>query len=127
VDLVLTEKRGPVGIITMNQPERLNPLSTYPGGSEDQILQALLDMEREEQIRAVILTGAGRAFCGGADRRSALSATSYTLDQRVERWVSYRGSCRRGPLSRRRCRRPQSVDQSARSRWRGSMVARPTS
>ena len=58
------EKKGAVGVITMNRPEALNALN-------DQVLRDLdgvLDqVERDEEILVVVLTGAGRSFVAGAD------------------------------------------------------------
>lgn len=71
---VLTEVDGPVGIITMNQPERLNPLD--PPTSERDIHDAFMDMHADPDVRVVILTGAGRAFCAGADLRLKKDAES---------------------------------------------------
>ncbi len=58
------EKKGAVGVITMNRPEALNALN-------DQVLRDLdsvLDqVEHDEEILVVVLTGAGRSFVAGAD------------------------------------------------------------
>lgn len=58
------EKKGAVGVITMNRPEALNALN-------DQVLQdldAVLDqVEQDDEILVVVLTGAGRSFVAGAD------------------------------------------------------------
>lgn len=61
------ERDGDVGLILFDQPERLNPLSrAFQEG-----LRALLKQVREDRsIRAVVLTGEGRAFCVGADLSS---------------------------------------------------------
>ena len=58
------EKKGAVGVITMNRPEALNALN-------DQVLRDLdsvLDqVEHDEEILVVVLTGSGRSFVAGAD------------------------------------------------------------
>ena len=56
---------GPIGIIEMNEPERLNPL----GVNELHIHHALLEMHANTDVRVVIITGRGRAFSAGADIR----------------------------------------------------------
>jgi len=61
---VLYEVRDNVGIITMNRPERLNASSTDMTRSLLHILDNLTD-----DVRALIFTGAGRAFCAGGDVR----------------------------------------------------------
>jgi 2-(1,2-epoxy-1,2-dihydrophenyl)acetyl-CoA isomerase len=52
--------------ITLNRPERLNALNFRIGV---ELLQALDDCDRETEVRVVIITGAGRAFCAGDDLR----------------------------------------------------------
>lgn len=60
-ETILTEKKGDVLVITLNRPERLNAASIQL--AED-LTVALYDLQG---ARAVLLTGAGRAFCSGAD------------------------------------------------------------
>lgn len=64
-DVVLVETHAPVALVTLNRPEKLNALD-YP--LIDRLMQVLDDIENDDAIRAVILTGAGdRAFSAGAD------------------------------------------------------------
>jgi len=58
---ILIERRGDVLAITLNRPERLN---AAPTAMFDEIKVALADLDG---ARAVLLLGAGRAFCSGAD------------------------------------------------------------
>jgi len=58
---ILTERRGDVLAITLNRPDRLN---AAPTAMFDEIKAALADLDG---ARAVLLLGAGRAFCSGAD------------------------------------------------------------
>lgn len=60
-ETILTERRGDVLVITLNRPERLN---ACPPQMADEIGAALYDLG---DARAVLVTGAGRAFCSGAD------------------------------------------------------------
>lgn len=62
--LVRVKKHVPSGTIILNRPEKRNPLSRR---MIDELRQALEDFHRERSVRAVILTGAGAAFCSGAD------------------------------------------------------------
>src|SRR4029434_6265135 len=63
-ETVAFENRAGIGIITLNRPERLNAINR---AMIDE-LNALLDaIERDESVRAVVLAGAGRAFCAGFD------------------------------------------------------------
>ena len=61
---ILYEQRGKVGLITLNRPEKLNAWT-------NQMMTEMRDaMERgcaEPSIAAIVVTGAGRAFCAGAD------------------------------------------------------------
>jgi enoyl-CoA hydratase/carnithine racemase len=64
-DLVLVETHGPVALLTLNRPEKLNALD-YP--LIDRLMAALDAAEEDDRVRAVVLTGAGeRAFSAGAD------------------------------------------------------------
>lgn len=60
-ETILTEKKGDVLVLTLNRPERLNAASIQLA---DDLTTALYDLQG---ARAVLLTGAGRAFCSGAD------------------------------------------------------------
>jgi 2-(1,2-epoxy-1,2-dihydrophenyl)acetyl-CoA isomerase len=63
-DAVLTERHAGVLTITLNQPRRLNALnSAVLAGLAD----ALRAAERDDAVRAIVLTGAGNAFSSGAD------------------------------------------------------------
>ena len=57
-------KQGNIGIITMNRPEALNALSSAVFAD---LSKALDQVERDEEVYVVIITGAGRAFVAGAD------------------------------------------------------------
>ncbi len=61
---IIVEKRGRVGIITLNRPHRLNSLGE-PMSSE--MRQAMEEFNRDPDVGAMVLTGTGRAFCSGAD------------------------------------------------------------
>lgn len=61
---ITTERRGEVLIITMNRPERLNAWT--PQMSKEQV-QAIKAANEDPTVGAIVLTGAGRGFCAGAD------------------------------------------------------------
>ena len=63
-DLVLAERLGPVLLITLNRPERMN---AWTDELEDSYFDLLDDAEADEEVKAIVLTGAGRGFCAGAD------------------------------------------------------------
>ena len=63
MSMVLSERRGSIAILTLNNPERYNAL----GGSLLSDLNVALDeVLGEPRARAVVLTGAGKGFCSGA-------------------------------------------------------------
>jgi 2-(1,2-epoxy-1,2-dihydrophenyl)acetyl-CoA isomerase len=64
---IIYEKKGHVGIVTLNRPERLNALS-HPLCSET--IDALDAAQLDDDVRVVVITGAGRGFCSGADLRA---------------------------------------------------------
>ena len=64
-ETIQVEMRGAVGVITLNRPDSLNALTTEVG----QEFQAGVGELRERGARAIVITGAGRAFCAGGDLR----------------------------------------------------------
>ena len=63
-DTILTEQRGDVLLITLNRPEKLNAWSRQMGR---ELALAIRDANDDAGIGAIVVTGAGRAFCAGAD------------------------------------------------------------
>lgn len=61
---VIFEKVGNVGVITLNRPEKLNAIDTPTSNA---IIQLLSDVQQGDEIRCLVLTGNGRAFCAGGD------------------------------------------------------------
>ncbi|MFZ0888715.1 MAG: enoyl-CoA hydratase-related protein [Candidatus Binataceae bacterium] len=61
---IIYEKSDRIATVTMNRPERMNAWTLRMGG---EIRAAMRDADRDDNIRAVIVTGAGRAYCAGAD------------------------------------------------------------
>ena len=65
IENVLIEKRGRVAIITINRPDKLNALNI---ATRSDILTAFDELERDDEVRVVVVTGAGeKAFIAGAD------------------------------------------------------------
>jgi 2-(1,2-epoxy-1,2-dihydrophenyl)acetyl-CoA isomerase len=71
------ERREAVATITLNRPDALNALTLELKG---RLLAALRDAAGDSSIRAVILTGAGRAFCAGQDLRERLEPDAAPLE-----------------------------------------------
>lgn len=82
--VILTEVRDHVATLTLNRPEKLNALS---GELLEQSIAALKDWGNDPSIGAIVVTGAGRAFCAGGDV-SAMAREGdqdLTLEQRIDR------------------------------------------
>src|SRR3954468_5689008 len=61
---LLSEDQGAVRILTLNRPEKRNALDTALSSA---LLEALRAADENEEVRCVVLTGAGPGFCAGAD------------------------------------------------------------
>jgi 2-(1,2-epoxy-1,2-dihydrophenyl)acetyl-CoA isomerase len=62
---ILYEKKDDrIVLITLNRPEKRNPLTPK---LREELIEALKEAERDEKIDVIILTGAGKAFCAGGD------------------------------------------------------------
>lgn len=70
--LVLVDRQITIAVVTLNEPEARNPLSP---GLVDQLTEELRQLATEDDVRVVILTGAGRGFCAGADLRRMRAAS----------------------------------------------------
>ena len=69
---ILVEKRDAVGLITLNRPQALNALCA---ALIDELAEALDDMEGDEAIGAIVVTGSEKAFAAGADIKEMLDNT----------------------------------------------------
>jgi enoyl-CoA hydratase/carnithine racemase len=72
---VLSEIAGGVAVLTLNRPESLN---AFTGRMGVELAEAYRRADLDDAVRAVVVTGAGRAFCAGAD----LSGGADTFDAR---------------------------------------------
>ncbi|MCA9826131.1 MAG: enoyl-CoA hydratase/isomerase family protein [Dehalococcoidia bacterium] len=86
-DHLLTEVREDgVMVATLNRPETLNSLSGEMGTA---LIEAVKFASESDEVRAFVLTGAGRGFCSGADTRAMISRGSGeggpTRHQRMDR------------------------------------------
>lgn len=76
-DNIIVEVDGPIGIITINRPEKLNAMTPEMARA---LVAAVEGFNGDDAVRCVILTGAGeRAFCAGSDIR--------TLDEYETPWA----------------------------------------
>lgn len=84
-NVLLVERHGAVAVVTLNRPKTKNALDTA-------LLSALLEtipqLGDDASVRAIVLTGAGGAFCAGADLKAAMSnPEAFTnIDQTMSRY-----------------------------------------
>ncbi len=61
---LILEKEGPIAVLTMNRPDKINAINP---AMRDSFPLALQEVQEDDSLRALIITGAGRGFCSGAD------------------------------------------------------------
>jgi enoyl-CoA hydratase/carnithine racemase len=76
-ETILYDLDGPVATITLNRPEKMN---AYTGVMGAELADAFHALDEDDAVRVVIVTGAGRGFCAGADMNdlSTISAAGST-------------------------------------------------
>ena len=74
---------GAVGTIVLNRPQRRNALSR---AMIAQLTEALSDLHQEKRVRAIILTGAGTAFCAGMDIHEMHAAATLPDAEKTQDW-----------------------------------------
>jgi len=72
-DEVLYEVSEHIATLTLNRPDRMNTIS---GPMLNQLAQLMLTADRDPDVRCIILTGVGRAFCAGLDLRGATKGST---------------------------------------------------
>ncbi len=95
-DFLLYSQQGPVVTLTMNQPERRNPLTGNSAVPE--FLAAFDKIHNDRSVRAVILTGAGTVFSSGGDVRAMQRQSSGEVSG-MEIRHDYRTGIQRLPLA----------------------------
>jgi enoyl-CoA hydratase/carnithine racemase len=73
-DILRRELAGTVLTLTLNRPDSLNALT---GDLRSELRDALTAARRDAGIRSVVITGAGRAFCAGADLRAGSAERAF--------------------------------------------------
>ncbi|NWG52637.1 MAG: enoyl-CoA hydratase [Hydrogenophilaceae bacterium] len=68
--VLLIERDGPVAVVTLNRPEAMNALSRELRAA---IARAFKELDHDESVRAIVLTGAGKAFTAGLDLKELAS------------------------------------------------------
>ncbi|NGP07194.1 crotonase/enoyl-CoA hydratase family protein [Rhodococcus sp. 14C212] len=75
------ERRGGVAVITLNRPRALNAVNAALATAVGTLLERA---EADDDVRVVVLTGAGRAFCAGADLKALATGESIAADGHPE-------------------------------------------
>jgi 2-(1,2-epoxy-1,2-dihydrophenyl)acetyl-CoA isomerase len=70
-ETILFEKQDRIAILTLNRPERLNAWTSQMSA---EIIDAISDANHDANIGAIVVTGAGRGFCAGADIKDNFKA-----------------------------------------------------
>lgn len=83
---ILLEQRERIGFITINRPEKLNAINV---AVKNEIYQALSELEQDDNVLVVIMTGAGRAFSSGHDMSSPLPEESEFVNLKEEEKLFY--------------------------------------
>jgi len=84
-DNVVVEKRDHIGIITLNRPEEMNTF-TVPFARE--LNRALLEMEKDDQVRVVVLKGAGKHFSTGISLAEFKDKATMSTGSLSGRWMN---------------------------------------
>ena len=80
--VLLTEKKGAVLVVTMNRPEKHNALNTE---LTQALYDALMRADTDPEVNAIVLTGAGKSFCAGADTKEFSSLTPESPNAVIDR------------------------------------------
>lgn len=75
---VMLDKSENIATLTLNRPEQLN---TYTPAMLVELGDAIREIARDNEVRALIVTGAGRAFCAGADLKESQAAKASMTHQ----------------------------------------------
>jgi enoyl-CoA hydratase/carnithine racemase len=89
-NLVLYERDGKVGIITMNRPDKLNAIS---GELREGLVEAFLRADEDEETCVVVLRSNGRSFCVGYDIGGSSASREWRHD--ALKWHAHLGKCLR--------------------------------
>src|SRR3954447_20492272 len=91
LEAVKYEVEDRIATVTLNRPETLNALNTQ---MHEELYSVWEDVKWNEDVEIIIITGAGRGFCSGADVREGAEARA--AGKTLNRYKSYRGQRRPG-------------------------------
>lgn len=83
-ELILIQREEPIAIVQINRPKQLNALNSQV---MQELTDALEEMDKDDAIRCMIVTGNERAFGAGADIKDMADATAVEMLQR--NWIAY--------------------------------------
>ena len=99
-EFIKVEKAERVATVTLNRPDRLNAVNP---GLHHELMTIWNDLAEDREVNAIILTGAGRAFCAGGDVKGMASGTLASASGgKAERITRRRGTADRAEHARRR-------------------------
>ena len=93
-----------IGIVTMNRPDKLN---AYTPTMRQEMIDIFTEADRDDRVRAIVVTGAGKAFCAGADLSQGGSTFNYSEQDGEEVSIDeHRDGGGRVSLTVNNCRKP---------------------
>ena len=90
---ILYDVSDRIATITLNRPDKLN---AWTATMEREVRAAMESAEQDDAVRVIVLTGAGRGFCAGADMSLLGMVASQGVDERVREQASRAGGTREG-------------------------------
>lgn len=78
-EIIYSVESGNIAVITLNRPEALNALAHK---THAELGQAIDEANRDDKIRVIVITGAGRAFCAGDDVKTIFLGAGGTQEER---------------------------------------------
>lgn len=79
METIIFEKKGKIGLLTLNRPSKLNTINDR---MLDEMYACLTELDKDSDVRVIIIKGAGRAFCAGHDLSPREEPFTTVLDWR---------------------------------------------